>query len=346
MRSIIEIRGTLQNFINKRKPLFTGILRFIIAVIMFYIINRKFGYMEQLMNPYIPLVLAAVCAFVPFEAMGFLGFMFITAHLLSLSLMTGLIAAVLGLFLLAISNYFSRTGVNMLWAMPLCYNIGIPCAPPVIAGYAGELKLMGGVVCGSVYTYYLKAVAEYAGALADETASVTPWGLLIQEVFGSSAFYTFLVAMVALTIIVNTVRRVNNQHAWLYASIAGLSVEFLIRISGVLFVKTGLEISQLLIDNLLTAAIAAVVTFFSINLDYSRTEHVHFEDDDYYYYVRAIPKAKISKAKKKVTNVTRDTSALDFTQTVGAMVEVSDETMKIDNISEAVNRTKKKKTKS
>lgn len=33
-----------------------------------------------------------------------------------------------------------------------------------------------------------------------------------------------------------------------------------------------------------------VLKFFCFNLDYSRTERVQFEDDEYYYYVKAVPK--------------------------------------------------------
>ena len=36
-----------------------------------------------------------------------------------------------------------------------------------------------------------------------------------------------------------------------------------------------------------------------MNLDYARTERVQFEDDEYYYYVKAIPKKMV--AGKEVT---------------------------------------------
>jgi hypothetical protein len=31
-----------------------------------------------------------------------------------------------------------------------------------------------------------------------------------------------------------------------------------------------------------------------MNLDYARTERVQFEDDDYYYYVKAVPKKMVA----------------------------------------------------
>lgn len=33
-----------------------------------------------------------------------------------------------------------------------------------------------------------------------------------------------------------------------------------------------------------------LIEFLCFNLDYSRTEKVQFEDDEYYYYVKAVPK--------------------------------------------------------
>ena len=44
------------------------------------------------------------------------------------------------------------------------------------------------------------------------------------------------------------------------------------------------------------------VVFFSV--DYSRTENVQFEDDEYYYYVKAIPKIGVSVPDKKVKHIT------------------------------------------
>ena len=36
-------------------------------------------------------------------------------------------------------------------------------------------------------------------------------------------------------------------------------------------------------------------------MDYSRTERLQFEDDEYYYYVKAVPKAFVSGTDKRVT---------------------------------------------
>ena len=41
--------------------------------------------------------------------------------------------------------------------------------------------------------------------------------------------------------------------------------------------------------------------FFSV--DYSRTEHLQFEDDEYYYYVKAVPKLTVAAPDKVVKHI-------------------------------------------
>ena len=39
-------------------------------------------------------------------------------------------------------------------------------------------------------------------------------------------------------------------------------------------------------------------------MDYSRTENVQFEDDEYYYYVKAVPKIGVAVPEKQVMHIT------------------------------------------
>ena len=46
-----------------------------------------------------------------------------------------------------------------------------------------------------------------------------------------------------------------------------------------------------------------MLEFFVFNVDYSRTEHVQFEDDEYYYYVKAVPKNTVTAPQKRVKTI-------------------------------------------
>ena len=49
--------------------------------------------------------------------------------------------------------------------------------------------------------------------------------------------------------------------------------------------------------------IAMAVEFFVFSVDYSRTEYAQFEDDEYYYYVKAVPKMSIAVSDKQVKRI-------------------------------------------
>ena len=64
------------------------------------------------------------------------------------------------------------------------------------------------------------------------------------------------------------------------------------------------SIGGVILGSLAAIAMAMVVQFFKFNLDYSRTEKVQFEDDEYYYYVKAVPKMTVATPEKKVKKIT------------------------------------------
>ena len=62
-------------------------------------------------------------------------------------------------------------------------------------------------------------------------------------------------------------------------------------------------IIQLILGTLVSIVIAMAVEFFVFSVDYSRTEYAQFEDDEYYYYVKAIPKIAVSAPEKTVKKI-------------------------------------------
>lgn len=54
-----------------------------------------------------------------------------------------------------------------------------------------------------------------------------------------------------------------------------------------------MPVLQLLIGALLSLAVALLYHFFVFTVDYTRTEYVQYEDDDYVYYVKAASKVAV-----------------------------------------------------
>ena len=71
------------------------------------------------------------------------------------------------------------------------------------------------------------------------------------------------------------------------------------------FVMLGIKgrIVWIIVGGVISTVIALIQQFLFFNLDYSRTERVQFEDDEYYYYVKAVPKIYVTTKEKKVKRI-------------------------------------------
>jgi hypothetical protein len=49
--------------------------------------------------------------------------------------------------------------------------------------------------------------------------------------------------------------------------------------------------------------IIKIIEFFVFHVDYNRAENVQFEDDEYYYYVKAIPKITVAAPSPTVKRI-------------------------------------------
>ena len=57
----------------------------------------------------------------------------------------------------------------------------------------------------------------------------------------------------------------------------------------------------LLICTIAAVLLALVLEFFAFGGDYSRAERLEYEDDEYFYYVKAVPKVAVTRTDVKVT---------------------------------------------
>ena len=85
--------------------------------------------------------------------------------------------------------------------------------------------------------------------------------------------------------------------------ITGALANILILLFGDLMYNTNLSILGVIIGSVISVLLVKVLEFFVFNVDYSRTEFVQFEDDEYYYYVKAVPKVVLSKPEKTVKKI-------------------------------------------
>ena len=65
------------------------------------------------------------------------------------------------------------------------------------------------------------------------------------------------------------------------------------------------EILWIVLGTAAAVVVGLLMEFFLFHLDYTRTERVQFEDDEYYYYVKAVPKVFVPSKNKRVKQINK-----------------------------------------
>ncbi|MCR5453236.1 MAG: hypothetical protein K6F00_11485, partial [Lachnospiraceae bacterium] len=185
----------------------------------------------------------------------------------------------------------------------VCYELHIPYAAPLLSGLFGSMGDVTTVIAGSTVSYYLKMVRDYTPSIIEGKENVTALSIL-QNMFASPMFYIYLIAMVSMFVLVGLIRSTSTPHSWLLSVFLGTLAETIIMLGGLLFLNNRGRIGELIISNLVVLALGFFMCFMFQDLDYNRVEKVQFEDDDYYYYVKAVPKIKLADEEKKIKRIT------------------------------------------
>ena len=126
---------------------------------------------------------------------------------------------------------------------------------------------------------------------------------IIDGLIGNKEMFVMIVAFAAALIVVYFIRRLSVDYAWTIAMVTGALLDVMILLFGDLMYNTNLSIIGLIIGSIASVLLAKIFEFFVFNVDYSRTEYVQFEDDEYYYYVKAVPKNAVSAPQKRVKTI-------------------------------------------
>jgi len=304
MVALLEIKEKMVRIYGKYEAYITPLLRFTLALVAFLLINGNLGYMKSLSKTPVALILAAVCSVLPVNAMIAIAAMFILLNLYALSLEVFIVGALIFVFIYFVYFRFSpRYGYNAV-LMPVCFKLGIPYVVPIGSGLLGEMYSVVSVVCGSVIYFLLKGVHENEATLSSASdaglSATSKITIILNQLLMNKEMFLVITIFAIATIVVYIIRRLDIDNAWTVAWIAGILFEIIGLVSGYLLLGIPGKVFGVVFGGVVSAVIALGLQFMFFNVDYTRTERLQFEDDEYYYYVKAVPKSVITGSDKKV----------------------------------------------
>ncbi len=305
MSTLLELREKLKVIYSRNDVYIIPVMKFLLAFFVLNFINGNLGYMSKLDDLPVVLIVALLCSFLPNGCIVFFGALFSILHMYALSMEVALVGLCLYLVISLLFFRFSPRDSLVVLLTPMAFSLGIPYVVPMVMGLLGTPASAVSVGCGIVIYYFLSNVtanAQIISAMEAEEA-VAKLQLVLNALINNRAMLVIIVAFAVTIVIVYLVRRLPVDHSWTIAILSGSIVDVILLLVGDLMYDTNVSMVSAIIGTLIAILVAKVVEFFKFCVDYNRTENVQFEDDEYYYYVRAIPKMTVATQSKKVKRI-------------------------------------------
>ena len=305
MTALLELRENLKKIYSRNEAFILPVIKFLLSFIVLSIINGKMGYMTKLDNMAIVLIVSLLGSFLPTGFMAFFAMMFAVLHMYALSIETAAVGLVVFLLLYLLFLRFTAKEALVVVLTPVLCMLKLHYVMPVAMGLIGTPASCVSVGCGVVVYYLLQTVITNAPTINSMGAeeATAKLRLLIDGMLGNKAMLVTIAAIAITVIVVYLIRRMSVDHSWTIAMVAGVMIEVMILLVGDLMYDTNLSIVSALLGAVVTLIACKIIEFFRFCLDYSRTEKVQFEDDEYYYYVKAVPKMTVAAPTNTVKKI-------------------------------------------
>ncbi len=305
MMQLLVFRERVKNFYQKYDAYVTPAVKFLFAFIAFQTINKEIGYDARLESLPIVLALSLLSAFTPSAIMVLLATGIAALHVYFVSpILSIIIILILLVVYLLFARYTPKYGYVLL-AIPILYVLKIPYTIPILLGLVSSPLAIIPTGCG-VVVYYLfqiikSAVNMQVNMSVEDVLAI--YKIVIDNLVGNKMMIMSIVIFALILLVTYFVRRMSFDHAFEIAIASGALTSILGFLVSDLILNNSNEIIIMIFGTIASGIIVYIIHFFRLTLDYSEATHTQFEDDVYYYYVKAVPKVTVTEPQVNVKHI-------------------------------------------
>lgn len=308
MMALLVMKTRLKDFYEKHYKVIRSILKILVSAGMFAVVLYNLPFRPELKEYEVPLVImvALVCGFIPDLA----ALCFVLALTIYEISAVSLIAA-FGFFI-ALTIYFllfgryTKTQSYIVALIPIFSVFNLSYAVPIVAALFLSPAMIPACVVGVLVQYVLMGVKEYemiSRSAVDTGNTMESLQYIVNYVIGNREMLIYMGVFAITYVFVFVIRKGRYNHASHVGILTGTVVCMAGVISGDILCSIQTNMNKLLVGLLLSALLAYIVQFFRMSLDYGGVRKLQFEDDEYFYYVKAVPKMKVAVTDKTVTRI-------------------------------------------
>ena len=294
MTHLLVIRERLIRFYQDHARIVNALFRLLLSFITFFSINQLVGYNPVLKSWYVIVAFSVVNTVLPMSVLLFLTAAYTVFHVYYVSVSLALV--ILLIFLIAYLIYlrFLPEHGYVILAVPILYGLHLPYLVPILLGLIGVIPLSCGVVC----YYTIKCITTVIGTATEE--SMVLFNQAFQMIFSNKEMYLVIAVFAIVMVIVNMICSQEFHYVYETAIVAGVIVNILLILVLSFPFNIQVHVVYLLVQSVICGILAWLIQFFQLVLNYSAVEYLQFEDDEYCYYVKAVPKMNIAVGEKRV----------------------------------------------
>ena len=305
MTKIIEIKDKVFKFCAEYDSYLKYLYKFLAAFVLFNVINGSIGFMEKISTMPIALLLALICCLLPQSVTILAAGLLVLLNLYALSLEVALVAFLIFVLLFLLYFRFAPQDGMLFILTPIFFKLGIPYILPIGTGLLRKAYSVTAVICGTVAFYFVDGIHQNITTLGDAVAggdggTNVKITVTIGQLLGNKEMFLAVGIFALSAIMVSIIRKLSVDNAWKIAIISGVLVQISGLFAGYLLFNMSDKTAGMIIGNVIAMILGFVIEFLFMDLDYERTERVQFEDDDYYYFVKAVPKKMVTSTEKTV----------------------------------------------
>ena len=306
LTSVFEVRKKIIETYGRMEYVLVPLFKFAVAFLLIMAIDTHIGFNIALTNKLLGVIIALICSIVPVNFIAAIMMLLVLAHLYSLSMETLIVGGVIFLLMYLLYYHFSPKDSIMTLLLPLAFMGHMEYAIPVVAGLLFTPGSAVGIGFGVIVVKFLEYGEQNEAILRNSEigpATVDNFRNIVDALLQNRSMWILAVVMAATVIVVYFIRRLETAHSWTLAIIIGSVLELGALLYGDMKFDTNTELGKMFLGVVLSLIVEFLVEFFCFMVDYTRIENVQFEDDDYYYYVKAVPKVTVSDSLRIVKTI-------------------------------------------
>lgn len=319
MMALLVIKTRIKDLYEKHYKVLRPMLKILISAGVLGSILYEFPFSPEMRYYAVPLVivLSLFCGFIPDMAVLCVAVAAMIAEVASASIISAVALFIFVVIYFLLFGRFADRQSYIVFLIPVLWEMNLAYTVPVIAALFFTPAMIPACVVGILIRYFLAGVKQYfliSQSAVDTGNTMAGLQYIFDHIAKNREMVMYMLTFSVAYLLVFAVRKGRYNHASQIGIFVGLVVCMAGVISGDIFWSVDTDIKRLLLGVTASALIAYIVQFFRMSLDYTGIRKLQFEDDEYFYYVKAVPKLKVTVVDKTVTRIEeeKDKDVLDL----------------------------------